>query len=39
MLKTGKSINQKPSQKLIMLLSYGIIAYKQTEKSKQTRQT
>ena len=38
-LKTGKNINQKPSQKHIMLLSYGIIAYKETEKSKQTRQT
>ena len=29
---------QKLSQKLIMLPSYGITAYKQTEKSKQTSQ-
>ena len=39
MLKTGISITQKQSQKLIMLPSYGIKAYKQTEKPKQTKKT
>ena len=32
-------ISQKLSRKLIMLPSYGITAYKQTEKSKHTSQT
>ena len=33
MLKTGMNISQKQSQKLIMLPSYGITAYKQKKKA------
>ena len=36
MLKTGMNISHKLSQKLIMLPSYGIKAYKQTNKIDRT---